>query len=1635
MTIITPGDKWGDPRTQAHRANAMAQANVEIARHGIAGRPPSDVNAPVPWHPGAPQYSGWYGPEWQHGRSPEEQAVLRERFESFVPKVVSRGSPGRAQDFFASILPPGAQLAPNAGAGYRQAQRNHHDMRRRGMGGFSGLPSGAQPNGGDIFQQVQQPYQPEFCAVEGSPIVLADGSVKPIEEISVGDRVLDKNGSVQTVEAAWCSGTPSELVEITTWGTKKILVTKQHNLPIWAWSRTCECGCGGSVTPGRLYVQDHYKGGRLQRTGIHVRGSAQRSGGGHQRIPTSYEPRQKLRAEDVRRHDFMLVPRKFDPVTTETTEDEARLLGYYVAEGSFAKGVVTAVEFYGVELTFGLHERETWVADAVRILRSLGADPSVYDREETHSSRIRTRNDRGKNANEVSALCSWLFKHGGRDSHEKKLSEEVMRWPIKLKREFVRGLLRGDGHQSWRISAKKGYVGRAFGVHHVTVSETLHRQVQLILSQIGWPARKSLIKETKRDFKGKIHDCKAAHILNIPAPFAMDAADFIWGGQSQAKLYPRLENIRPECMIDDDFVYVPVKSVRTITNTKRTYNLTVSGDHSYLIDGLGSYNSSPDRQSYPVHRSLANIYWRLFYKLDYVAGSGVDLFSELPWGDVEFTGEGLDGEIKDTCEIMWEDCKVRSLLPFFVREHLVTGEIGVHNYYDQNKGRWSYVALHNPDQLEVIYTPFIKMDPIVRFKPDNRLQQVLASSSPMLSHVRESIPPDLLSALMGGQAIELHPLNFTFLPRRMHPYDVRGTSIFSRMWRIFMLEDAIYNASIAVARRASSPLKIAKLGDRATGWIPDPSHEAKLHELLAASELDPTAWLVYHYGIEFDLVGVQERTWKIEQSAEFIDRVKLMALGLSKSFLWGEVTYACIIEGLRVKRNYILDTQVEKIKTGDIILDRDNKPQTVLKAWSEGVPETLTEIELTGGKTLQATHNHRWPVWAWPRKCACGCGEELVKTGSSVLHGHGGRAKARGVAYIDVDQSADPRRIPVGYDPMKQLRSDELRVGDCLLVPRRFEEIKPDCSLQQARLLGYYLSEGSRKAYNATGRYQTTFSLSRDESETLAVDIENLCCEYGANTFRGYGDLETSENRLYVTTTREAGLDLYDWFLQHGGHDADKKQISEEVMRWPLEYKRELVRGIYLGDGWQTLSTQKYKGKISGPYLQVGYSTASEIFARQLHEMLIQLGFFAPVEHRERVDNRPGWPERTIEYQLDLQSDGAIALADLVWKDESKSREVKRERNVRPLVRMDENYAYVPIRRVRSILNTKPVYNIEVTGSHTYQVEGVATYNSAQSGLTVFLQRLLALREYIETEWIIPKFFRPISVMRRWVKPTPAELSHNVRTRRSHEEIVDDRRYIVPELKWARKLEPSIDQAKITAVQALQQLGIVFSKQTLASIGNADWEEEFTQRGRETEIEKKILAKYPALQTAMLPPGGAEGGAGGGGMGMMPGLPPESMGGEPGPPGEGGGAGGEPPMPPEAGVHAGPGEPSAPGGPDGRAWQRPDLWQNGQYRGWEAPVVADLIRVFEGDQPQEDLWERMLERMPQLRKTRDGADFWEGVEDWLVNEGYPSSSILSLEDVLKHEGILTGMPAVKASNIDDLETEDTDLFIGTRPRR
>lgn len=339
---------------------------------------------------------------------------------------------------------------------------------------------------------------------------------------------------------------------------------------------------------------------------------------------------------------------------------------------------------------------------------------------------------------------------------------------------------------------------------------------------------------------------------------------------------------------------------------KRAYiygnnSLTQSGAQLHVQRPYDPEIESPDRYYFPQNRILANKWWRLFYKYDPIFGTAIDMYSEMPVSEFDIVLEGdTSKEILDLLHLMVEECQFLYRFKQMIAEFLVIGECIPHCFFDEALGIWTYIGIHNPDLVEIKDASMVNMEPIISFMPDENIRKLLADTSPESREIRSRLPSEFVSKVLARQKIRLKNTNCSFVPRKMHPYDERGTSLASRMFRIWMVEDAVYNSTIATFRRAASPIKVAKFGNPNTGYIPDESAQDALMRQLTIAETDPQAWLAATYAVNFEAWGASDRAVTISREHDTIEKIKLLAIGLSKGFMTGEVSFASVKGGLQV---------------------------------------------------------------------------------------------------------------------------------------------------------------------------------------------------------------------------------------------------------------------------------------------------------------------------------------------------------------------------------------------------------------------------------------------------------------------------------------------------------------------------------------------------------------------------------------------------------------------------------------------------------------------------------------------------------------------------------------------------------------
>lgn len=310
------------------------------------------------------------------------------------------------------------------------------------------------------------------CFVSGTPVLMADGTSKPVEDIVVGERVLTHRGNVAEVESTRVRPTgDGELRRVSIQGAPDTFVTKEH--PYWTLVGKDRCaGCGGEMerpSPSnglKGFMRDWCSSSCYQ---THCNTNPKVA------VLERAEVEQKVKfdwvaVKDLRVGDYVAIPLgRPEMERSAIPTASCRLLGFYAAEGNLQRrpdGTPRAVEF-----TFGF--KESCADDVERCLREWGLpSEKIYrqdrQRKGASSTRIVAHSDE---------LAKWLLQSVGEHCDEKRFSEWILRLDDESVLQVLGAYVDGDGH--CRADAAR--------VSTTSTSRKLTEQVWAMMISVGVP--------------------------------------------------------------------------------------------------------------------------------------------------------------------------------------------------------------------------------------------------------------------------------------------------------------------------------------------------------------------------------------------------------------------------------------------------------------------------------------------------------------------------------------------------------------------------------------------------------------------------------------------------------------------------------------------------------------------------------------------------------------------------------------------------------------------------------------------------------------------------------------------------------------------------------------------------------------------------------------------------------------------------------------------------------------------------------------------------------------------------------------------------------------------------------------------
>jgi len=251
----------------------------------------------------------------------------------------------------------------------------------------------------------------------------------------------------------------------------------------------------------------------------------------------------------------------------------------------------------------------------------------------------------------------------------------------------------------------------------------------------------------------------------------------------------------------------------------------------------------------------------------------------------------------------------------------------------------------------------------------------------------------------------------------------------------------------------------------------------------------------------------------------------------------------------------------------------------------------------------------------------------------------------------------------------------------------RTVETPEEITLPLARLLGYYLAEGSLLRDENGLHLGIDLNCHQDDEllKELPSLIEALHLPEPYISVRSHSACARSV-RVYSQHLALLCRDLM-------GVYSKKKFLDASVMLWAPELQRALFGAYANGDGC---------GNKNGS-LQI--STSSEELATQLLSLLPRFGVLASHQVLEHKPNKlvkiP-----TTEHVVYIGKQWAQGLRDVCAK--IKTSEVKAKKEVRKII---GDYIVIPIRNIDRTAGSMPVYNFEVEEDNSYVAGGVAVHN------------------------------------------------------------------------------------------------------------------------------------------------------------------------------------------------------------------------------------------------------------------------------------------------------------------------------------
>lgn len=299
----------------------------------------------------------------------------------------------------------------------------------------------------------------------------------------------------------------------------------------------------------------------------------------------------------------------------------------------------------------------------------------------------------------------------------------------------------------------------------------------------------------------------------------------------------------------------------------------------------------------PRDRRERNEWCRHFYRVEPIIATAIDMHTEFPISDFNITCK--DDKIADFFNYMlFDKINIHELLLNIGLEYWKIGDVFPYGQLNETEGIWEKFICYNPDYINITTSPLVQ-EPMIELIPTAQLNDIVqGGSNGVYGQIYNQLPPEIVQAVAQGHNIPLDNRFISHIAHKASPYEDWGTPLMMRCFKTLIYKDKLRSAQDAIANRHIMPLRVAKIGQPGEP-MPTQGDIDSFRDVLYEADGDPSFFLVYHYGLQFEYVGSSGHILPLNSEFDFIQKELMNGLGINEAMLNGEgPTYANAEVGL-----------------------------------------------------------------------------------------------------------------------------------------------------------------------------------------------------------------------------------------------------------------------------------------------------------------------------------------------------------------------------------------------------------------------------------------------------------------------------------------------------------------------------------------------------------------------------------------------------------------------------------------------------------------------------------------------------------------------------------------------------------------